>query len=86
MKKLILLIIFVSLMNMGAQAVPTIQFSPGGTSPGEWSYDGGTTLSFSQDVTVDLVQGSTADGLIDASLYDNRRNSGCTLYTKWRYF
>jgi hypothetical protein len=69
MKKLIFLGMLVGLMSINALAVPTIQFSPGGTSPGEWSYDGATTLSFSQDVVVDLVDGSTADGLINATVF-----------------
>jgi len=57
------------LMAAPALAVPTIQFNPGGASPGQWYYDGGTTLSFSQDVVVVLVQGGTADGLFGATVF-----------------
>ena len=69
MKKLLLITILVGFLAAPALAVPTIQFSPGGTAPGGWSYDGATTLSFSQDVLVDLVQGGTADGLYLATVY-----------------
>ena len=69
MKKLILVTILLGFIAAPALAMPTIQFSPGGSSPGSWSYDGGTTLSFSQDVVVDLVNGATADGLIGATVF-----------------
>ena len=69
MKKLILTIILMGLLAVPAIATPTIQFSPGGTSPGGWSYDGGVTISFAQEVVVDLVNGATADGLVGGTVF-----------------
>jgi len=47
--------------------VPTLEFSPGsggGGTPGSWIYTAaGTTLSFSQDVEIDLVFHTTGDPL-----------------------
>jgi len=69
MKKLVLICVLVGLLVLPAMAVPTIQFNPGGTSPGQWYYDGFTTLSFSQGVVVVLVQGGTTDGLFGATVF-----------------
>jgi len=43
--------------------ITDIQFSPGGPSPGKWSYDGAGTLSFSQMIDIDIVRGNTTDSL-----------------------
>jgi hypothetical protein len=69
MKKLILAIILVGCLVTPVFAVPAIEFTPGGTSPGGWSYNGAGTLTFSQGVVVDLVNGGTADGLCDATVF-----------------
>lgn len=69
MKKLILISMVLGLMAVPALAVPTIQFNPGGTTPGHWNYNGAGTLSFTQDVVVELVNGGTADGLFGARVY-----------------
>jgi len=50
-----------------AQAMLTLEFSPGstgGASAGGWSFDGATTLTFSQAIQVDLVGGAGLDALV----------------------
>ena len=70
MKKMILTsIMSVVIMVMPALAVPTIEFTPGGDSPGAWHYDGAGTFTFTQDVVIDLVQGSTSDSLAGNFVY-----------------
>lgn len=67
MRRILLTFIVCALMATPALAVPTIQFSPGAGSSGiagGWSYDGAGTLSFSQDITIDLVYGGVADPLV----------------------
>jgi len=49
--------------------VVDIQFSPGGGTPGSWLYDGYTTLSFSQVVNIDIVEGATSDALFGQQVY-----------------
>ena len=50
--------------------VVDIQFSPGGaTTPGNWVYDGCTTLSFTQIVNIDIVEGATTDALFGQQVY-----------------
>lgn len=46
-----------------------IQFSPGGATPGSWIYDGDVTLSFTQIVDIDIVQGGTTDALFDERVF-----------------
>ena len=60
-----------------------IQFSPGGATPGEWVYDGDVTLSFTQIVNIDIVQGGTTDTLFDESVFipDLVLSSGYTVVT-----
>jgi len=70
MKKTILtFIVSVVIMVMPALAVPTIEFSPGGDSPGAWHYDGAGKFTFTQDVVIDLVQGGTSDSLAGNFVY-----------------
>ena len=63
--------------------VVDIQFSPGGATPGNWIYDGNVTLSFTQIVDIDLVQGATTDALFDQAVYipDLVLSSGYTIVT-----
>ncbi len=67
MKRLIFTLLVFALMAAPTLGVPTLQFSPGsggGGSAGGWIYTAaGTTLSFSQDVEIDLVFGATGDPL-----------------------
>ena len=49
--------------------VVDIQFSPGGATPGNWLYDGDVTLSFSQIVNIDAVEGATTDALFAQRVY-----------------
>ena len=67
MKKLILIICLLGFIAAPAMAVPTIQFTPGGSTAGNWSYDGAGTMTFSQDVIVNLVNGGNTDGLVTGS-------------------
>jgi hypothetical protein len=70
MKKLILtFIVSVVIVVTPALAVPTIEFTPGGDSPGAWQYDGAGKFTFTQDVVIDLVQGSTSDSLAGNFVY-----------------
>jgi hypothetical protein len=60
-------------ISVSAFAVPDIEFSPGGTSPGNWLYTGagaGTgVFSFSQMIDIDAIQGATTDALYDEFVY-----------------
>lgn len=56
-------------MAVPAVAVPTLQFSPGGSSAGGWSYDGAGTISFSQVIDIDLALGSAADTVVGGRVY-----------------
>ena len=60
-----------------------IQFSPGGATPGSWIYDGDVTLSFTQIVDIDIVQGGTTDALFDERVFipDLVFSSGYTVVT-----
>jgi len=49
--------------------VADIQFSPGGATPGNWVYDGDVTLSFTQIVDIDAVEGAVTDALFDKWVY-----------------
>jgi len=68
MKKLVLLFVIVAMVTP-AMAIPTVQFNPAVTNPGGWWYDGAGTLSFTQNVTVNVVNGGTSDSLIGALVY-----------------
>lgn len=50
-------------------AVPDIEFSPGGTTPGGWYYDGNSNFSFSQDIDIDFIQGQQTDALYDQFVF-----------------
>jgi hypothetical protein len=52
-----------------AVASASIEFSPGGTTPGQWSYDGVDTFTFSQSVEIDTVKGTTSDSLFGKQVY-----------------
>lgn len=56
-------------ITASAFAVPDIEFSPGGTSPGGWAYDGAGTFSFTQQLSIDAVQGAATDTLFDQFVY-----------------
>lgn len=79
MKKLILITVLAALMAAPALAIPTIQFSQGGTSPAQWNYVGNPTVggvvsgtlnwvktggSPGGDIVVTLVLGNNIDPLV----------------------
>lgn len=72
MKRLVVLSIIVG-AALCAHATPDIEFSPGGTSPGGWQYQGtsstGGVFSFSQDIDIDAVLGLQTDALFDELVY-----------------
>ena len=72
MKKIFVLVTALSLITC-VQAITDIEFSPGGISPGGWSYQGtsaaGGVFSFSQDVDIDAVLGLQTDILYDEFVY-----------------
>jgi hypothetical protein len=60
-----MLVVFGMALMLGtALGTPTIAFSPGGTSPGNWTYDGAGRFTFNQMVTVDAGLGSSSDALV----------------------
>ena len=73
MKKLIVLLAVMGLVASSQAALADIEFSPGGPSPGYWSYVGATstsgTFSFIQDVDIDFIQGAQTDALYDQFVY-----------------
>ncbi len=70
MKKFaIIALAFALCASSPAFATPSIEFSPGGTSSGGWSYDGAGTLSFDQYIAVDSGMASNADALVGASVF-----------------
>jgi len=69
MKKTMLILIVLAITVTPSLATPTIEFSPGGTDPGAWHYDGAGTFTFTQDVVIDRVQGSTSDSLVGNFVY-----------------
>lgn len=72
MKKFIVLVAFLSFC-VPIYAIPDIEFSPGGSNPGGWSYTGNTStggsFNFSQDIDIDSVQGAQADALYDQFVF-----------------
>lgn len=54
-------------------AVPDIEFSPGGSVPGNWIYTGLTPSSgvfrFTQQIDIDAIQGGTADALFNQFVF-----------------
>lgn len=50
-------------------AIPDVQFSPAGTNPGRWAYDGQGTFSFQQSINAVLVFDGTSDQLTGKSIY-----------------
>lgn len=66
MKRITVLWLFLLSYSM-IYAVPDIEFSPGGTAPGKWNYEGITgtsgTLSFLQQIDIDFIQGVQVDAL-----------------------
>ena len=82
MKKLAVLVALCSSVCAFGDVVD-IQFSPGGATPGNWLYDGDVTLSFTQIVDIDAVEGATTDALFDEWVYipDLVFSSGYTVVT-----
>ncbi len=70
MKRLVI-VIFALLVFAGAPALatPAIEFSPDSDTGGSWEYDGASTLSFNQNITVDAAMGSNADPLTGSLVY-----------------
>lgn len=72
MKKLIAMLIIACLTG-SASAIPDIQFSPGGSNPGYWSYQGSTStsgiFSFVQEIDIDFIQGAQTDALYDQFVF-----------------
>lgn len=64
MKKLTVLCAMLCIAG-GAFAIPDLEFSPGGRTPGGWAYDGINTFSFSQTIDIDAVLGAQTDALYD---------------------
>ncbi len=54
----------IALIAATALGTPTVTFSPGGTNPGSWSYDGAGKFSFEQTIIVDKGLGSSLDALV----------------------
>ncbi len=69
MKRLTALLISLCLSACAFGDIVDIQFSPGGVTPGSWVYDGDVTLSFTQIVDIDAVEGATTDALFDQWVY-----------------
>ena len=71
MKKLVAIVFLC--FAVCAHAGPDIEFSPGGGSPGNWSYQGSTstsgTFSFLQEVDIDFVQSAQTDALFDQFVF-----------------
>jgi hypothetical protein len=70
MKRLVV-VIFTLLVCVGgtALATPAIEFSPDSNTGGSWEYDGASTLSFNQNITVDAGMGSNYDALTGSLVY-----------------
>lgn len=68
MKKVALVLLLVFLVD-AAFAGSAIQFSPGGSSPGSWHYDGAGTFTFSQKVVIDRVYDGINDSLVNNFVY-----------------
>jgi len=72
MKKVFVLSIVLSLMAC-TYATPDIEFSPGGTSPGGWFYQGSSASSgvftFTPQIDIDAVTGAQADALYDQYVF-----------------
>ncbi len=72
MKKLLVLSLVIGL-GACAVAIPDIEFSPGGTSPGNWIYQGtsstGGVFTFTQQIDIDAVLGAQTDALYDELVY-----------------
>ena len=83
MKRLTALLISLCLSACAFGDIVDIQFSPGGVTPGSWVYDGDVTLSFTQIVDIDAVEGATTDALFDQRVYipDLIFSSGYTIVT-----
>ena len=83
MKKVAVLLISVFLSAIAFGDIVDIQFSPGGSTPGNWVYDGASTISFTQVVDIDAVEGATTDALFDQWVYipDLILSSGYTVVT-----
>jgi len=64
MNKVLPAVLLVGLILGTAYSAPIISFGPGSHTPGNWSYDGINTLTFTQGVTVDQGAGSTSDTLV----------------------
>ncbi len=69
MKKAIFTLMIIALGVTPAFSVPSIRFSPGGSSPGAWEYDGAGTFSFTQEVVIEQVYGGTSDSLVGSYVY-----------------
>ena len=69
MKKAIFTLMVIALAVTPALSAPSIHFTPGGSSPGAWEYDGSGSFSFSQQVVIDQVGGDTGDSLVGNYVY-----------------
>jgi hypothetical protein len=68
--KYVLSLTIVLSMGVSALAVTSIEFSPGGASPGGWFYTGSTGIfTFTQDIAIDAVQGAETDALFAEFVY-----------------
>lgn len=69
-KKLVVLVTLCLSMCASGMSVVDVQFSPvAGGHPGSWHYDGDLTLSFSQVVGIDLIEGEATDALCGQQVY-----------------
>lgn len=69
MKKAIFTLMVIALAVTPALSAPSIYFTPGGSSPGAWEYDGSGSFSFSQQVVIDQIGGDTGDSLVGNYVY-----------------
>lgn len=72
MKKLYAFLM-VAALSATVIATPDLRFSPGGTSPGGWTYTGADSTSgvfvFTQGIDIDSVQGNQTDALFQQFVY-----------------
>ena len=70
MKRLVIMILALLVcVGTPAFATPAIEFSPDAGTGGSWLYDGASTLSFNQNITIDSGMGSNADALVGSLVY-----------------
>ena len=69
MKRLLIFMLLIFCGSTSALATTTIEFSPNASVGGNWYYDGASTLSFNQEVSVDRGMGSNYDALVGSLVY-----------------